>query len=126
MSVAEGTEVHVTKFGFVPCDYEFYSKVKLCKKFYWTFVQMQYAKDRYDAKQVQNQVGNQPATLESPFSKRHYRSKGQNWYKDLDMNTLFDRVRTPVETMEMVKPLTVAEKLLVESVFTLAKEAGIE
>ena len=126
MSVAEGTEVHVTKFGFVPCDYEFFSKVKFCKKFYWAFVQKQYANDRYHAKLERNRLGNEPATLEAPFAKRCYRAKDQNWYKDLGMNDLFDRVRTPVETMEAVKPLTSSEKILVESLYTLAKEAGLE
>ena len=49
-------EIHESRWGFHPCDYETYSKLKAINKWYWDTIRAQADWDRWKRKEPQNRV----------------------------------------------------------------------
>jgi hypothetical protein len=95
-----------SRWGFHPCPYETYLKLKHLKKWFWENVTNYCAYRRWHSKQPQNRIGDQPEFCDvflSVNAKRY--SPSGHWtvafsleLKEFLMDT-FDQVRVPSENL---------------------------
>lgn len=94
MNEASTTQTFRSRFGFHPCDYPTYRKLKDLHRWYWLTVRDFHAWWRWQRKQPQNRRGQEPAFCpvfieDRPWRKRR-KSHGQDAVRLYPM-TLVDR-----------------------------------
>lgn len=115
----QSTIAHQGRWGFHPCSYEDFKKIKLLHKHFWIAKKIQAAFNRYHAKQPQNRVIRKqkgvPLTKPLPMPEPWFPSIYDKLLKK-DVVGLYQQARKPHETADTVKMLplfiTVVDELL--------------
>jgi hypothetical protein len=119
-------QIHETRWGFVPCDYETYLKLKKAHKLLLRAYQDCKRNIRWNNKEPQNQKGPEPRAPKDfiehgyhKLDKKHFyglgfrRVSGPGWQKNLYLHILeqYQKARRPVEKPEDVQPLNLPADL---------------
>lgn len=126
------------RFGFYPCDFDTFLKIKKLHSFYWKALRRNAEWERWYRKAPQNRVlrkwfrdekgrktgseivGPKPEPKCYPVftESNHYVAKGGHALKDLGIREAYNNARTPREKAEDVAPLNLSvekiDKMLAE------------
>ena len=130
-NMSSTTNNNRSRFGFHPCNKEFFLKLKYLHKRYWETLRAFHCWHRWNNKEPQNRNGDEPSYctefVTTQFWRKPVTRKGENHFKlyprtvvDHDVVRLFNVARVP--STEPVEPFSKDQVERIESLFLKVNE----